>query len=144
MISLPMPKSPEVLARNAEYIRQYRKTHPTVGKRVSVTFSEEEYTILQRDAKAHKETIAGHLRRLALSALEHRPVISLEAEERANDFVRTIRGIANNLNQMARYSNTMRAMLDDREVGYQLRYMEDAFRAFLEGRDREGRGGKPP
>ena len=46
--------------------------------------------------------------------------------------------------QMARYSNTMRAMLDDREVGYQLRYMEDAFRAFLEGRDREGRGGKPP
>ena len=96
---------------------------------------------------------------MALSVLENRPIISLEAEERATDFVRTIRGIANNLNQMARYSNTIRAMLDDREVGYQLRYMEDAFHTFLEGKDKkgdqskggesesresEGREGKPP
>ena len=50
-------------------------------------------------------------------------------------------------------------MLDDREVGYQLRYMEDAFHTFLEGKDKkgdqskggesesresEGREGKPP
>lgn len=128
-----MPKSPEAKSRQAEYLRAYKKTHPPVGKRVNVTLSEEEYRRIGEEARSRGETPTACVRRLALSALDHRPVLSREAEEQADAFVHVVRGIANNLNQMARYSHTMRSMLDDREIGYQLRYLEEAFRKFLDG-----------
>jgi hypothetical protein len=58
-------------------------------------------------------------------------VLAKEEEAKVDEFVRVVRGIANNLNQMARYSNAMRGMLDEREVGYQLLHMEEVFRRFL-------------
>lgn len=133
-----MPKSPEAKQRQAEYIRQYKREHPPVGKRVNITLSEGEYEKLVEIASESGERPTTYLRNVAVAALDGRRVLAKKEEERADEFVRVIRGIANNLNQMARYSNTVRAMLDEREVGYQLRYMEAAFREFLSGREGEG------
>jgi hypothetical protein len=126
-------KSTEAKARKAEYLREYKRTHTPVGKTVKSTFSDEEYKRLATYAKTCGETAAKSARRLALSALDNRPSLSKADEDKVDAFVHVVRGIANNLNQMARYSNTMRAMLNEREVGYQLQYLEEVFRKFLEG-----------
>ena len=128
-----MPKSPEAKARQAEYLREYKKVHPPVGKRVNITLCEEEYQRVSEEARLRGETAALCVRRLTMFALDNRPRLSREDEDKADAFVHVVRGIANNLNQMARYSHTMRGMLDEREVGYQLQYLEDAFRKCLEG-----------
>jgi hypothetical protein len=134
-----MAKSPEAKARQAEYIRLYKLGHQAVGKRVNVTLSDEEYQRLQDAAKEYGEAPTAHLRRLAFAALDSRRVVSGEEEERLAELVRVVRGIANNLNQMARYSHAVRGLLDEREVGYNLQYLEETFRRFF-----EGGGGKTP
>lgn len=126
-----MPRTPEAKQRQAEYLRQYKKEHPPVGKRVNITLSESEYARLVEVASESGERPTTFLRNVALAALEGRRVLAKEEEAKVDEFVRVVRGIANNLNQMARYSHTMRGMLDEREVGYQLLYMEEVFRRFL-------------
>lgn len=126
-----MPRTPEAKQRQAEYLRQYKKEHPPVGKRVNITLSESEYARLVEVASESGERPTTFLRNVALAALEGRRVLAKEEEAKVDEFVRVVRGIANNLNQMARYSNAMRGMLDEREVGYQLLYMEEVFRRFL-------------
>jgi hypothetical protein len=126
-----MPRTPEAKQRQAEYLRQYKKEHPPVGKRVNITLSESEYARLVEVASESGERPTTFLRNVALAALEGRRVLAKEEEAKVDEFVRVVRGIANNLNQMARYSNTMRGMLDEREVGYQLLHMEEVFRRFL-------------
>ncbi len=130
-----MPKSPEAKERQAEYLRLYKLTHATAGKRVNVTLSDDEFARLEQAARAYGETPTAYLRRLALAALDNRQALTREEEERMDGFVRTIRGIANNVNQMARYSNSVRAMIDERELGYMLQYIEETFRKFLERKD---------
>lgn len=127
-----MPRSPEAKARQSEYLKAYRKDYRTKRKRVNVTFTLEEYDALDRAAKVMGETATTFLHRLAVTALSGRARLSKEDEERFEAFVHVVRGIANNLNQMARYSNSMRGMLDEREVGYQLQYLEETVRQFLE------------
>ena len=126
-----MPRTPEAKQRQAEYLRQYKKEHPPVGKRVNITLSESEYARLVEVASESGERPTTFLRNVALAALEGRRVLAKEEEAKVDEFVRVVRGIANNLNQMARYSNSMRGMLDEREVGYQLLHMEEVFRRFL-------------
>jgi hypothetical protein len=133
-----MPKSPEAKARQAEYLREYRKSYKADHRRITITFTPEEYERIAQEAKAQNQPVATYLHDLTLSALDHIPILSLEDEEKARTFVHLIRGIANNLNQMARYSHTMRGTLDEREIGYQLQYMEEAYRKFLEGRGGKG------
>jgi len=136
--NIPMPRSPEAKARQSEYLREYRKSYKGIRRRMTITLTNEEYERVCGEAKKHDEAPTSYLYRLAISALDNQPVLSHEAEEQARSFVHLIRGIANNLNQMARYSHTMRGMLDEREIGYQLQYMEEAYRKFLEGRGGKG------
>ena len=126
-----MPRTPEAKQRQAEYLRPDKKEHPPVGKRVNITLSESEYARLVEVASESGERPTTFLRNVALAALEGRRVLAKEEEAKVDEFVRVVRGIANNLNQMARYSNSMRGMLDEREVGYQLLHMEEVFRRFL-------------
>lgn len=126
-----MPKSPDAKARQAEYLRSYRERYRTMRKRVNVTFTLEEYARLAEAAEAAGESETTFLHRVAVATLTDRPALSKADEERFGEFMRTVRGIGNNLNQMARYSNSMREMLDEREVGYQLQYLEETVRRFL-------------
>lgn len=133
-----MRKSPEAKAKQAEYLRAYRKTYRTQRKRVNVTFTLEEFAQLERSAQEAGETVTGFVHRMSVEALSGHRTLSKGDEERFSAFVRIIRGIANNLNQMARHSNTVRSVLDEREIGYQLEYLESATRELL------ARGGAPP
>lgn len=133
-----MPRSPEAKARQAEYLKAYRQSYRTKRKRVNVTFTLAEYDALDDAARTMGETPTTFLHRLAVTALSGQPRLTKEDEARFDEFSRLIRGIANNLNQMARYSHATRGMLDEREIGYQLRYLEESVRKFLENGGGDG------
>lgn len=115
-----------------EYMKAYRADARRAGvRRVSATLNEAEYTQLADSAKAHHERITTHLKTQALANLERRYLVPPDTNERLDTLVAIMRGIGNNLNQLARHSNEMRYFLDTEEVRLQVKRMEDAVRQFV-------------
>ena len=99
-----------------QYQRDYRQQYRDHAKRVNLTFSLAEYRSIARSAKDAGSPVAAYVKRLALQAHEGRSVAPEEIAEQLADLERVIRTIANNVNQMARYSNRIAHVLDEQEV----------------------------
>jgi hypothetical protein len=91
----------------SDYQRAYRQSYKDHAKRVNLTFSLPEYRGIVRSAKQAGTPAATYLKRLALAAHEERPQLPAEMSQQLADLDRVIRTIANNVNQMARYSHTV-------------------------------------
>jgi len=100
-------------------------------RRVSATLSPDEYRDLATSAAGFGERVTTHLKQCALAHIETRYLVPPDIETRLDDLVAILRGIGNNLNQLARHSNEMRYFLDTKEVQLQLRRMEEEIRAFV-------------
>ena len=116
------------------YQQRYREQYKSQIKRVNLTLSKDEYRAFSRVAGNRKVT--AFIKELALSALAgkaHMPA-SLEEELRTLRFA--IRNIANNVNQMAHYSHTVRGMTaaDENNLLQYLKHMEEAIQSYTEGR----------
>ena len=121
------------------YNASLRVTAKAVGvRRVSATLSPDEFKQLQVSAAGFKERVTTHLKRCALAHLDSRYLVPPDIEERLGDLVAILRGIGNNLNQLARHSNEMRYFLDTKEVQLQLRRLEEETRRFVTEPPRAG------
>lgn len=99
--------------------------------RATVNLSPDEYRRLVTSAEAHGEKIATHLKHLAFAQLDRRYLVPLDQAERLDSFIAIVRGIGNNLNQLARYSNEMRHFLETEEVRLQVKQLEEEVRRFV-------------
>ena len=114
------------------YNAKLRETAKAVGvRRVSATLSPEEYRQLQASAAGFDERVTTHLKRCALAHLETRYLVPPGIEARLDDLVAIMRGIGNNLNQLARHSNEMKYFLDTKEVQLQIRRLEEEIVRFV-------------
>ena len=114
------------------YNASLRETARASGvRRVSATLSPDECRVLQTSATAFEERMTTHLKRCALAYIESRYLVPPDIEKRLDDLVAIMRGIGNNLNQLARHSNEMRYFLDTKEVQLQLRRMEEEVQRFV-------------
>ena len=121
------------------YNASLRETARASGvRRVSATLSPEEYQQLQASAADFKERVTTHLKRCALAHLETRYLVPPDIVERLDDLVAIMRGIGNNLNQLARHSNEMRYFIDTKEVQLQLRRLEEETLRFVTAPPRAG------
>ena len=110
-----------------QYYQTRRREERGEGKRrVSVTLTATGHGRLVRDASLHRATPTSHLKALALSALEARYLVPPDQAERLDTLIAILRGVGNNLNQLARHANEMRAFMDTDQVRLQLRRMEEA------------------
>lgn len=89
----------------SDYQRAYRQSHKAHAKRVSLTLSMSEYRRVQKLASGDGVALATFLKHRAFAALEKRPELPAEIVAQLADLDRVIRNIANNVNQMARYSH---------------------------------------
>ena len=115
------------------YYRQLRADKKARGeKRINPSFTAEEIDRLTKSATAHGDTsLAAHVKRLALSKLDDRYMVTSDIQERLDHLLAIMRGIGNNLNQLARHSNEMHYFMDTAEVRLQLKRMDDEIRQFL-------------
>ena len=101
-------------------------------RRVSATFSALEHERISASAKAHGEKITTHLKSLAMAQLDTRYLVPPDMAARTDALLAVLRGVGNNLNQLARYSNEMRYFLDTEEVRLQVRRLTEEVQAFIE------------
>ena len=112
-------------ARRA-YNGKIRASQKALGfHRVSVTLSHEEYALLAERAFQHDEPPTTHLKKCAFSYAADSYLVPPNLEERLGELTLILRGIGNNLNQLARHSNEMKYFLDTSEVRLQIRRMEE-------------------
>ena len=113
------------------YNAKLRETAKAVGvRRVSATLSPEEYRQLQASAAGFDERVTTHLKRCALAYVESRYLVPPDIEARLDDFVAVMRGIGNNINQLARHSNEVRLFLETSNLYVELKRMEDEVTRF--------------
>jgi predicted RNA-binding protein with EMAP domain len=125
-----------------ERIREEQKARGF--RRVSVTLSPVEYAHLKQHADAHQERVTSHLKQCAFSYLDARYLVPPDVVERLDSLLSIMRGIGNNLNQLARHSNEMRYFLDTDSVRLQLKRMDEEVRRFVAEPMPGGDGRAPP
>lgn len=89
----------------SDYLRNYRQTYKNHVKRVNLTLSLPEYRRVTKLSSRDGIPTTTLLKKAALAALEGRAELPAEIMQQLDDLDRVIRGIANNVNQMARYSH---------------------------------------
>lgn len=132
------------------YMQAFRERQKQAGHtRATLNLTPDEHRRLLASAEGHDEKIATHIKRLALSKLDDVYLVPPDLNERMDTLLAVVRGIGNNLNQLARHSNEMRAFMETREVQLQLRRLDDEVRKFLSAppkantKQGAGQGGTP-
>lgn len=114
------------------YNQRIREEQKARGvRRVSVTLSPAELMRFEESARANTNRVTTHLKDCALAHLDARYLVPPDIAERLDALLAVMRGIGNNLNQLARHSNEMRYFLDTQEVRLQIRRMDDEIRRFV-------------
>lgn len=95
--------------------RDYRNDYYAKNKRVYLTLSDEENTLLELQASKANMKKAELAREILLSRLYDSPIVYPDMEEKLTEFNILVRNIANNVNQIAKHSNTVKYLVDDEE-----------------------------
>lgn len=123
-------------ARKA-YMLRYRNAYKERVRRVNLSLTREEHSRAERLAADSGVPVSAYLKKAAFAHADGLKPAPKELVERLDDLLRQIRGIATNVNQMARHSNRLRAGVEDAEVMLMLRFLDQKIREFLS----RGRGG---
>jgi Bacterial mobilisation protein (MobC) len=120
------------------YKAEHRDKQKQAGvRRMTITLSPDEVARLKFSAARHGMRDTTHLKACALSGLDTRYMVPSDMSERLDDLVAILRGVGNNLNQLARHSNEMRAFMHTGEVQLQLRRLEEEVHHFVTEPPRE-------
>jgi 3-methyladenine DNA glycosylase AlkC len=117
-----------------EYQKKYKKNYKAVAKRVTLTFSRDEYEKIEKAAAEEGVKVATLLRARSLGTAPSTPSASPKGVKRADaakEIIFILRNVANNINQMAFHSNLLRQVLDMNEPLLALARLEDEILSYL-------------
>lgn len=114
------------------YLKRYRENYQ--AKRVNITLSPYEYRAFSKAAK--NEKVTSFVKRLALDSLNQRKPVPEEVTEELRTLKFAIRNIANNINQIAHYSNTFHEIThaDENNLFQYLKQLEEVVQSYTEDR----------
>ena len=117
----------------AAYQKRYRQEYKAHAKRVNLTFTLPEYRSISRAASASGLPVTSYVKRLALQTHHAGSPEAPEAlAEQLAELDRVIRTIANNVNQMARFSHRIAQVLDEQELFLHIRALQGELKAAIE------------
>jgi len=117
--------------KRREYMKEYRQKNKNVTKRVSVTLTNKEYLKLKKSAEEFGISPTKRLKSLAFEHLNNQNKYPFEVQKSLKELVHILRGVGNNINQIARYSNTVKRVWDEEKALKHLMFLEEQIQAFL-------------
>jgi len=117
--------------KKRKYMREYRKKNKAIGKRINTTLFCNEYTELKRSAKKFKTSPTRQLKNLAFEHLDNQNEYPFEVQKSLAILVNNLREAGNNINQIAKNSNTKKRLIDEEKALKHLVFLEEEIQKFL-------------
>jgi len=110
--------------RNWQRFKQYKR-------QISLTLSHAEYRTLEKTANHNHVTVGQQIKAEAIAYRLHERVPDAALLAKLSEHTRILRGIGNNLNQIARHSNSFKKFLLHHQTVKLLRKLEAAAEDFI-------------
>jgi len=107
-----------------EYRQQYRKQYWKQNKQVSFVISSEDYAHILQRAKRYGNTVGQQLWQESQAYQKGEYLPPNTVEERLDVIIRILRGIGNNINQIAHHSNRFRRLVMQKQIFESLENLE--------------------
>ncbi len=100
---------------------EFRKSH----KRVELNFTFAEYREFKTAAQKENLSVSQTVKNMAIAYQQQHYFIPTELKEKLDTLHFLIRNVANNVNQIAHRSNTLKVMVQENELLMELKKLED-------------------
>lgn len=117
--------------------KTYRKNYDATVKYINVSLPLTTHAAFLRKAKQHKLSITTYFRNLALKAFHSELIASPQIEKDLHDLTLLIRNIANNINQIARHSNTVHKLINEQQLLRELHHLELSIKNYTQDKLRD-------
>jgi hypothetical protein len=109
----------------------YNQEYSQRMKRVSVTFSNSEYSEIEQRAKKEGVKPTTLVKNMALAYHQQLPIIPEPIAQELKELRFLIRNVANNVNQIAHHSNTIQGLIDENGLLLEIQKMEKTINDFV-------------
>jgi len=116
-----------------EYQKAYWEKYSSKKRRSQprINLSDSEYKIFNQLAKKEGISVSKLIKNMAIAYQQESFLLPQSQLDKLDEFVYLIRNIANNINQIAHHSNTVKTVVDDGRVFEHLKSMEDEVKNFI-------------
>ena len=118
----------------SEYQKTYRKQYAKSHRRISISVSKDEYQAFSHLANKEKTKVTTLVKDFAFAGLSNNLAVPKELQKELQELKFLIRNIANNVNQAAHYSHTMRTLVDENGLLMQIKQLEDKVQDYIQQR----------
>lgn len=113
------------------YNKTYKAEYKERTNRISLTFTHTEYEELENRAKAEGVKPTTLVKNMALAYHQQTPIMPEAIKEELKELRFLIRNVANNINQIAHYSNTIQKLADENGLLLEIQKMEKTINDFV-------------
>ena len=106
------------------YQKAYKKEYAKSHHQIMLTVTNQQYRDFARQAKAEDTKVSTLVKNMAIAYLHKEAILPVAVEKELAELRFLIRNIANNVNQMAHYSNALHHMVEENELLGELRKLE--------------------
>lgn len=117
--------------KRKRYNQQYRAEYTQRTHRVSLTFSSVEYAEIEKRAKAEVVKPTTLVKNMAIAYHQQAPIMPEPILAELQELRFLLRNVANNINQIAHHSNTIRRLADENGLLLELQKMETIINDFV-------------
>lgn len=107
------------------YKQKKRRRQPRIN------LTEGEYEIFDKQAKIEKTSVSTLIKNMALAYHQQSFLVPQSHTKKIDEFIYLVRNIANNINQIAHHSNSIKSVVDEGRVFEHLKSLEDEFKDFI-------------
>ena len=116
----------------SEKRKRYLDEYIDKRKRVNISLSEDEFRKISYLAGLNNTKPTSFITQLVQHHLNKSPFISMQLQDEIKEMKFLLRNVANNINQIAHRSNTLKVMVDERELLMELKKLEDGIASFIQ------------
>jgi len=116
------------------YQKQYKKEYAKTHRQISLSVTNTEYCDFQALAKREKTKVSTLIKNMALAYSQQETLMPKVVLEELAELRYLIRNIANNVNQMAHYSNTVHSLVEENEFLAEIQNLEKVVKDYTENK----------
>lgn len=116
----------------SEKRKRYLDEYIDKRKRINISLSADEFSKISYLADLNNTKPTSFITQLVQHHLNKSPFISSQLQDEIKEMKFLLRNVANNINQIAHRSNTLKVMVNERDLLMELKKLEDGIASFIQ------------